>query len=168
MKNDDSITTSGLENLNGALGDSYWATSNDSLGLINEGLFYSEKTSGFDAYKANEKIEAAYIMYNLKWNEKLQISAGGRWENYSMNMNPYHPVLKYKPYTLVANGTYDETETFEDLNGDNSWNEGEPFIDEMDTSIIAFKNASNNFLPAIIANYNLTEKSKIRTSFLKH
>ncbi len=167
MKNDDSITTSGLEDLNGALGDSYWATSNDSLGLINEGLFYSEKTSGFDAYKANEKIEAAYIMHNFKWNGKLQISVGGRWENYSMNMDPYHPVLKYKPYTLVANGTYDETETFEDLNGDNSWNEGEPFIDEMDTSIIAFKNASNNFLPAIIANYNLTEKSKIRTSFSK-
>ena len=36
---------------------------------------------------------------------------------------------------------------------------------ETDTSIINFKNSSKRFLPALIINYSLSEKSKIRSSF---
>ena len=166
LATNDSITTSSIDDINGALDNDYWATVNQSDSTINEGLVFSEKTSGFDGYVANEDIDAAYLMFNYTWNENLQISIGGRYEDYSMTMNPYHPVLSYKPYTLESNGVWDEGETFNDVNNNGTWDNGEAFEDaETDTSIINFKNSSKRFLPALIINYSLSEKSKIRSSF---
>lgn len=168
LATNDSITTSSIDDINGALDNDYWATVNQSDSTINEGLVFSEKTSGFDGYVATEDIDAAYLMFNYTWNENLQISIGGRHENYSMTMNPYHPVLGYKPYTLEANGTWDVGETFNDVNNNGVWDNGELFEDvEADTAIINFKNSSKRFLPALIINYSLSEKSKIRSSFSK-
>ena len=97
------MTTNGFEDYNAVLGEDYWASIN-SDSTIHEGLFFSEKTSGFDGYRATENIDAAYLMYNFDWNKKLQTSLGGRWENYSMKMDPYHPVLNYNPFIMVSNG----------------------------------------------------------------
>ena len=168
LATNDSITTSSIDDINGALDNDYWATVNQSDSTINEGLVFSEKTSGFDGYVATEDIDAAYLMFNYTWNENLQISIGGRHEDYSMTMNPYHPVLGYKPYTLEANGIWDVGETFNDVNNNGVWDNGELFEDvEADTAIINFKNSSKRFLPALIINYSLSEKSKIRSSFSK-
>ena len=166
LATNDSITTSSIDDINGALDNDYWATVNQSDSTINEGLVFSEKTSGFDGYVATEDIDAAYLMFNYTWNENLQISIGGRYEDYSMTMNPYHPVLSYKPYTLESNGVWDDGETFNDVNNNGIWDNGEAFEDaETDTSIINFINSSKRFLPALIINYSLSEKSKIRSSF---
>ena len=136
LATNDSITTSSIDDINGALDNDYWATVNQSDSTINEGLVFSEKTSGFDGYLANEDIDAAYLMFNYTWNENLQISIGGRYEDYSMTMNPYHPVLSYKPYTLESNGVWDEGETFNDVNNNGTWDNGEAFEDaETDTSL---------------------------------
>ena len=114
-------------------------------------MFFNEKTSGFDGYIASENIDAAYIMYNYNWINKFQLSVGGRWENYRMKMDPYHPVLKYKPYILTTNGVWDEGETFED--------------NASDTSVIKFNNSAEHFLPALTLNYSLSNKVKIRSSY---
>ena len=57
----DSVTTSELDDYNGALGQDYWATTNPEDSTINEGLFFSEKTSGFDGYIATEDINLSLI-----------------------------------------------------------------------------------------------------------
>ena len=164
----DSVTTSELDDYNGALGQDYWATTNPEDSTINEGLFFSEKTSGFDGYIATEDINALYIMFNRNFGNKLQVSLGARWEDYSMKMAPYHPVLGYKPFIMVSNGIWDENETLYDTNGNGVWDQGEEFVDtSTDTSEINFTNESKSFLPALTANYSLSDKAKVRTSFSK-
>lgn len=165
LANNDSVTTSGLTNYNEVLSEPYWASIN-SDSTIHEGLFFNEKTSGFDGYIASENIDAAYIMYNYNWINKFQLSVGGRWENYRMKMDPYHPVLKYKPYILTTNGVWDEGEILDDLNGNGVWDEGETFEDNAsDTSVIKFNNSAEHFLPALTLNYSLSNKVKIRSSY---
>ena len=168
LANNDSVTTNGFEDYNAVLGEDYWASINPDDSTIHEGLFFSEKTSGFDGYRATENIDAAYVMYNFDWNKKLQTSLGGRWENYSMKMDPYHPVLNYNPFIMVSNGAWDDGEVLDDLNGNGVWDDGESFEDEStDTSIIKFDNGANHFLPAITFNYSLSEKVKLRSSYSK-
>ena len=176
LATDDSMTTAEANNFNGSLNNQYWASTNiaynDSTNqldsIIIQGLVFNEKTSGFDAYQATESIDAAYLMFNYTRQKNLQISLGARLENYSMTMDPYHPVLNYNPYVIEANGFWNEGEVFNDTNGDGAWNEGEDFTDELsDTVVINFKNDSKNFLPAITVNYSLNDKTKIRSSFSK-
>ncbi|GIS55016.1 hypothetical protein Ct9H90mP29_20580 [bacterium] len=87
LATDDSITTSDFDDYNGALGQEYWAPL-ICRSTINEGLVFSEKTSGFDGYVATEDINALYLMVNRNFGNKLQLSVGARWEDYKMEMNP--------------------------------------------------------------------------------
>ena len=168
LATDDSITTSDFDDYNGALGQEYWATTNSADSTINEGLVFSEKTSGFDGYVATEDINALYLMVNRNFGNKLQLSVGARWEDYKMEMNPYNPVLGYKPFILVPNGIWDEDEPLYDSNGNGVWDQGEEFNDAAsDTSEINFNSESKSFLPAVTANYSISDKAKIRTSFSK-
>ena len=68
-------------------------------------------------------------MVNRNFGNKLQLSVGARWEDYKMEMNPYNPVLGYKPFILVPNGIWDEDETLYDSNGNGVWDQGEEFND---------------------------------------
>ena len=93
LATNDSITTSSIDDINGALDNDYWATVNQSDSTINEGLVFSEKTSGFDGYVATEDINAAYLMFNYTWKKNLQISrARGSTTNKSTLGigNPWH------------------------------------------------------------------------------
>ena len=127
-------------NINGILGTNYWANSYDENGeiFINEGLYFSEQTSGFDAYNADEDVDAFYIMLNRDLSDKIQLSVGVRSENHIMTMRPYHPIESTNPSFVNTTG---------------------------DTIGVEIENKSKNLLPAITLNYSLSDKMKIRSSY---
>ena len=123
---------------NEVLSEEFWGSFDGDQ--IQHGLLFVEQTSGFDGYKATENIDAAYIMYDQTFFDKLQLSVGARREKYIMSMDPYNPVTSERP-------SYRDSV-------------GNPIPLEID-------NDDSKILPAFILNYSLTDKSKVRSSYSK-
>ncbi|MFQ6603994.1 MAG: TonB-dependent receptor domain-containing protein [Fidelibacterota bacterium] len=117
---------------------------------IHEGYLFSERTAtgkgtkNTDAYRASETIAAGYLMFSKDdlFRDKVQIRFGVRNEIYSLTMSPHHPVTGYRPFYTTRH---------EDQS--------------MDTTYIEFAKCENDFLPAFIVNYNVTDKLKLRQSY---
>ena len=123
-----------------------------SIDSAYEGYMYFERSSVYDAYDAKETVDAFYLMANTKI-KGFQISAGVRSEDYKLNMNPMHPVTDFRPYTTEDVFIDDPVTGF-----DTSYT---------DTLLIKFNKSKKSLLPTSTINYDLSEKSKIRSSYSK-